>query len=112
MPRKAKTKNDKEPNPVVYVLRLYVTGQTPRSTNSLRNLRSFCARHLAGRFKLEVIDIYQQPGLAKDAQIIAAPTLIKRLPLPIRRLVGDLSDERHVWSGLDLKTASLPGASE
>jgi len=94
----------------VYVLRLYVTGQTPRSTASVRNLTRFCAEHLAGRFELEVIDIYQQPTLAMEAQIVAAPTLVKALPLPLRRLVGDLSDEKHVRLGLDLKVASTPSA--
>ena len=97
-----RTKKRKTKKPVVYVLRLYVTGQTPRSTASVQNLREFCKRHLAGKFELEVIDIYQQPELAKEGQIIAAPTLVKKLPLPLRRLVGDLSNQQQVMLGLDM----------
>ena len=87
------------------VLRLYVTGQTPRSVRAIENLSKFCGRFLKNRFELEVIDIYQEPALAKEVQILAAPTLIKTLPLPVRRLVGDLSDEQRVVSGLDLEAA-------
>jgi circadian clock protein KaiB len=88
----------------MYSLRLFITGQTPRSANSLHNLQQVCNERLAGRFELEVIDIYQQPELAREAQIIAAPTLIKSLPLPIRKLVGDLSNRQRVLLGLDLQT--------
>jgi circadian clock protein KaiB len=87
----------------MYTLRLYITGQTPRSVASIRNLRTVCDKYLTGRFELQVIDIYQQPELAKEAEIIAAPTLVKRLPLPLRKLVGDLSDEQRVLLGLDVK---------
>jgi circadian clock protein KaiB len=87
-----------------YVLRLYVTGSTPRSARSIFNIRKFCEERLLGRYKLEVIDIYQQPELARQEQIVAAPTLIKRLPLPLRTLVGDLSDRERVLAGLDLKS--------
>lgn len=85
-----------------YVLRLYVTGMTPRSTQAIVTLKAICEEHLAGRYDLEVIDIYQQPTLALGEQIIAAPTLIKKLPLPLRRLIGDLSNEDRVLLGLDL----------
>lgn len=88
-----------------YLLRLYVTGQTPRSLQSVENLQRLCDKHLPGRFNLEVIDIYQQPALAAEGQIIAAPTLIKAMPLPLRRLVGDFSDANRVVLGLDLKGA-------
>lgn len=88
-----------------YILRLYITGQTPRSVKSVENLRGLCEKYLKGRFDLEVIDIYQQPALAAEGQIIAAPTLIKTKPLPLRRLVGDFSDQNRVVLGLDLKTA-------
>ena len=88
-----------------YSLRLYVTGQTPRSLRSVENLRRLCEMHLKDRYDLEVIDIYQQPFLAKDMQILAAPTLIKALPLPLRRLVGDFSDQNRVALGLDLALA-------
>jgi len=87
----------------MYTLRLYITGQTPRSAASIRNLRQVCDEYLTGRFELHVIDIYQQPELAREAEIIAAPTLVKRLPLPLRKLVGDLSDKQRVLMGLDLK---------
>lgn len=90
-------------NSETYVLRLYVTGLTPRSTLAIANVRKICDEHLAGRYELEVIDLYQQPGLAKGEQIIAAPTLIKTLPLPLRRLIGDMSDPEKVLKGMDLK---------
>jgi circadian clock protein KaiB len=88
-----------------YVLRLYVTGMTPRSTRAVENVRTICEEHLHGRYDLEVIDIYQQPTLAKGEQIIAAPTLVKRLPLPLRRVIGDLSSTDRVLLGLDLRPA-------
>ena len=102
---KPKTSNNGTPKVVKFVLRLYVTGQTPKSVRAVENLRSFCAKFLKDRFDLEVIDIYQQPALASQGQILAAPTLIKAQPLPVRRLVGDLSDQERVFSGLDLDTA-------
>jgi circadian clock protein KaiB len=85
-----------------YVLRLYVTGMTPRSARAVRNLRAICDEYLAGRYDLEVVDIYQQPLLAKGEQIIAAPTLIKKLPLPVRRIIGDMSNRERVLVGLHL----------
>jgi circadian clock protein KaiB len=86
-----------------YRLRLYVAGSTPQSQRAIANIRQICERHLAGRFDLEVIDIYQQPKLTAGEQIVAAPTLIKRLPLPLRRFVGDLSNLERVLVGLDLQ---------
>ena len=86
-----------------YVLRLYVTGQTPKSVRAIANIKAICEEHLKGRYDLQVIDIYQRPALAQDEQILAAPTLIKKLPLPLRRLVGDLSKTEHVLLGLDLR---------
>jgi circadian clock protein KaiB len=88
-----------------YALRLYVTGMTPRSTEAIARIKAICQEHLAGRYELEVIDIYQQPMLAQGEQIIATPTLIKKLPLPLRRLVGDLSNKQRVLLGLDLREA-------
>lgn len=85
-----------------FVLHLYVTGTTPRSTRAISNLKRVCDRHLPGRYHLKVIDIYQQPHLAKNEQIIATPTLLKRLPLPVRRLIGDMTDEERLLLGLDL----------
>ena len=86
-----------------YVLRLYVTGITPRSTKAIANVKEICEEYLKGRYELEVIDIYQQPKLAQGEQIIAAPTLIKKLPLPLRRLIGDMSDTEKFLVGIDLK---------
>jgi circadian clock protein KaiB len=87
-----------------YVLRLYVAGLTPRSTAAIRSVKEVCERHLQGRYGLEIVDIYQNPTLAKGEQIIAAPTLIKHLPLPLRRLIGDMADEQRVLVGLDLRS--------
>ena len=90
-----------------YVLRLYVAGSTLRSREAIRNIRQFCEKHLAGRCDLQVIDIYQQPELAADAQIIAAPTLIKLVPGPMRRAIGDMSNEARVLRALDLTGVEL-----
>lgn len=86
-----------------YVLRLYVTGMTPKSTQAIANVQKLCEKHLSGRYELKVIDIYQQPKLAKGEQIIATPTLIKKLPPPLRRLIGDMSDMERFLVGIDLK---------
>lgn len=86
-----------------YVLRLYVTGLTQRSAEAITNVRQVCQEQLAGRYDLEVIDISQQPSLARSEQIVATPTLVRKLPLPLRRLIGDLSDTERVLAGLDLK---------
>jgi circadian clock protein KaiB len=94
-----------------YVLRLYVTGSTPRSSKAIQSIRSLCEIHLNGRYDLEVIDIYQQPVLAKGEQIIAAPTLIRKLPAPLRKVVGDLSNTERVLIGLDLRPADLDNHS-
>jgi circadian clock protein KaiB len=85
-----------------YILRLYVTGITPNSLKAIENIKTICRDHLQGRFELEVIDIYKRPALAREAGIIAAPTLIKKLPPPLRRFIGDLSDEEKILAGLDL----------
>ena len=86
-----------------YVLRLYVSRSTLKSKAAVKNIKLACEEHLNGRYDLEVIDIHDQAGLARDEQIIAVPTLIKRLPLPLQRLVGDMSDLDRVLLGLDLK---------
>jgi len=86
-----------------YELRLYIAGTTPASSKSVENLRAICEEHLKGRYELMVIDVFQQPVLAKNEQIIAVPTLIKKIPAPLRRIVGDLSNEQRVLVGLDLK---------
>jgi circadian clock protein KaiB len=86
-----------------YVLRLYVAGMSPLSQEAVRNVTAICEEHLAGRYNLEVIDLYQQPVLAAGEQIIAAPTLIKKLPLPLRRLIGSMASEDRILVGLDLR---------
>lgn len=103
--RKQQESKNGKPKIVKFQLRLYVSGQTPRSVRAIDNLCAFCGKFLKNRFELEVVDIYQQPGLARDVQIWAAPTLIKTSPLPVRRLVGDLSDQERIISGLDLDAA-------
>jgi len=85
-----------------YILRLYITGMTNRAARTIENLQTFCEKHLAGHYELQVIDVYQQPELARTEQIVAVPTLIKKLPLPLRRLIGDMSDEERVLVGLDI----------
>ena len=85
-----------------YTLRLFVVGMSPRSAMAIRNLRALCERWLKGRYDLEVIDVYHHPELAGQAQIIAMPTVVKSSPLPVRRLIGDLTDTRRVLAGLDL----------
>ncbi len=101
-----------------YVLHLYITGTTPRSMRAIANIKNICENYLKGRYQLEVIDIYEKPKLAKEEQIIASPTLIKKFPLPLRRFIGDLSDTEHILFGLDLqpghhsdnKTKNVPRA--
>jgi circadian clock protein KaiB len=88
---------------IEYVLRLYVSGQTPRSILAIENMRRICAEHLSQRYNLEVIDIYQHPEACQQQQIIAVPTLIKVLPHPLRRIIGDLSNTEKVLVGLDLR---------
>ena len=87
-----------------YTLRLYVAGLTPRSQEALRTVTTICEERLAGRYDLEVIDIYQQPILAKGEQIIAVPTLIKKLPLPLRKMIGSMADMDKVLVGMDLRS--------
>lgn len=89
-----------------YVLRLYVTGMTPKSVRAVANVRRICEQYLKDRYDLEVIDIYQQPTLAKGEQIVAAPTLIKKLPLPLRKVIGDMSSTERVLLGLDIRPVS------
>ena len=84
-------------------LRLYVAGTTDRSTAALANLRKICEEHLAGRYEIEVIDLLERPQLAKGEQIVAIPTLVRKLPEPVRKIIGDLSDRERVLIGLDLR---------
>ena len=86
-----------------YRLRLYVAGQTPKSVQALRNLKQICEEHLQGRYEIEVIDLLENPQLAKGDQILALPTLVRRLPEPIKKIIGDLSNKERVLVGLDLQ---------
>lgn len=95
-----------EATPPEFVLRLYVTGTTPRSMRAVENITRVCEEHMPGRYDLEVVDVYQQPELAAREQLLAAPTLIKKLPLPLRRLVGDLSSQDRLLAGLGLAPAA------
>jgi circadian clock protein KaiB len=89
-----------------YVLRLYVTGTTPNSTRAIVNIRKICEEHLRGQYDLEVVDLSRHPTLAQGEQILAAPTLIKKLPLPLRRFIGDMSQTDRILLGLDLRKAA------
>ena len=92
-----------EPLKPQYKLHLYVAGMTPRSVLAIANIREICAEHLKGRHDLRVIDLCQQPALAEGEQIIALPTLLRKMPLPLRRIIGDLSERERVLNALDLK---------
>jgi circadian clock protein KaiB len=90
----------------IWELRLYVAGQTPKSIAAFDNLKRLCEEHLAGRYRIEVIDLLLNPRLARDEQIVAIPTLVRKLPDPIRRIVGDLSDTERALVGLQLRKNS------
>jgi len=100
---RTKAAGGRKPRKDVYVLRLYVAGLTARSRTAISNITSICEEHLQGRYDLEVIDVFQRPILARQEQIIATPTLVKKLPAPLRRLIGDLSEREKVLIGLDLR---------
>ena len=87
-----------------YDLRLYIAGQTPRAVKALENLEQICKEHLAGRYRIVVIDLLKAPRLARGDQIVAVPTLVRKLPTPVRRIIGDLSNTQRVLVGLDLRT--------
>jgi circadian clock protein KaiB len=87
----------------LFELRLYVAGQTPKSMTALINLKKYCEEHLKGQYKIEVIDLLKHPQLAEGDQILAIPTLVRKVPLPVRKIIGDLSNEEKVLVGLDLK---------
>ena len=91
-----------QPRAERYLLRLFVSGSTPRSARAIQNIRALCEEKLHGRYDLEVIDIYQHPEQIRPDQVVVTPTLVKKLPLPFRRIIGDLSDKERVLVGLDL----------
>jgi circadian clock protein KaiB len=90
-------------------LRLYVAGATPRATAALQNLKALCEEHLAGQYRIEVIDLLKHPQLAKGDQIVAVPTLVRHLPPPVKKIIGDLSDAERVLVGLDLRRRDQAG---
>ena len=94
---------DETPDEVVWNLRLYVAGQTAKSLKAFANLKKICEEHLAGKYTIEVIDLSANPRLAKGDQILALPTLVRKLPPPLRKIIGDLSDSERVLVGLDLR---------
>lgn len=100
---KTKKPNKRSRSEKTWELRLYVAGQTPRSITAFANLRKICEEHLAGQYHIEVIDLLKQPQLASGDQILAIPTLVRKLPSPIRKIIGDLSDTERVLVGLNLR---------
>ena len=91
----------------VWELRLYVAGKTPKSTAAFKNLERLCQEHLAGKYEIEVVDLLVHPQLARDDQIVAIPTLVRKLPAPIRKVIGDLSNEERTLVGLQLRPAKM-----
>ncbi len=91
-------------NKELFELRLYVAGQTPKSAAALANLKKYCEEHLKGQYTIEIIDLLVNPQLAEGDQIVAIPTLVKKVPLPVRKIIGDLSDQEKVLVGLDIRT--------
>jgi circadian clock protein KaiB len=95
----------RDSRPVAYDLRLYVAGETARSATALANLKRICDQHLGGHYRIKVIDLRRNPTLARDHQILAIPTLVRQLPMPVRKIIGDLSNTERVLVGLDIKVA-------
>ncbi len=89
--------------PAAWDLRLYIAGKTPRAARALQNLQQICEKHLAGAYRIEVIDLLKEPRLARGDQIVAVPTLVRKLPVPVRKIIGDLSDTERVLVGLELR---------
>jgi circadian clock protein KaiB len=113
MSKRAASSKGGEPRDVerqVWELRLYVAGQTPKSLRAFANLKQICEEHLAGKYRIEVVDLLKNPQLAKGDQILAIPTLVRKLPEPVRKIIGDLSDTDRVLVGLDLRARVLKEA--
>jgi circadian clock protein KaiB len=102
------TKRAERSSDKLWQLRLYVAGQTPKSLEAFSNLQKICESHLSGRYRIEVIDLVAQPQLSRGDQILAIPTLVRKLPQPVRKIIGDLSDTERVLVGLDLRPAVVP----
>jgi circadian clock protein KaiB len=103
---KRRTPDSRPQSDKLWQLRLYVAGQTPKSLAAFANLKKICENHLKGRYRIEVIDLLEQPQLSKGDQIVAIPTLVRKLPVPVRKIIGDLSDTERVLVGLDLRQAA------
>ncbi|HVO65694.1 MAG TPA: circadian clock protein KaiB [Syntrophales bacterium] len=103
---------NKENSSEVYDLRLYVAGQTPKSMEAFENLKKIAEEHLKGRYKIEIIDLMKNPQLARGDQIIATPTLVRKLPKPIRKIIGDLSNKERVLVGLDIRARKEVGGGK
>ena len=106
MQRMAKA-SKKESKTIIYELRLYVAGNTPKSVAALNNLKKYCEEHLKGLYKIEVIDLLVHPQLAEGDQILAIPTLVRKVPVPIRKIIGDLSNEEKVLVGLNIRPVKI-----
>jgi circadian clock protein KaiB len=100
---------DSSPETDIYELRLYVAGQTPKSLSAISNLKNICEENLRGKYRIEVIDLMKTPQLAKGDQIVAVPTLVRKLPQPIKKIIGDLSNEEKVLVGLDIRPRPADG---
>jgi circadian clock protein KaiB len=96
---------DSPPTAEIWILRLYVAGQTPKSLTAFANLKKICEDHLAGKYRIEIVDLIKHPKLAKGDQILAIPTLVRQLPPPVKKLIGDLANTERVLVGLDIKSA-------
>jgi circadian clock protein KaiB len=94
------------PNPDTFVLRLYIAGQTPKCMRAFSNLERMCEQYLADRYRIEMIDLLEDPALARGDQILAVPTLVRRVPVPVRKIIGDLSNTQRVLAGLDVNVAA------
>jgi len=106
--KKKKTAGKRPAGEDVWNLRLYVAGQSAKCVAAVRNLNAFCEAHLAGRYLIEVIDLLENPKLARDDQILAIPTLVRKVPEPLRKIVGDLSDSERMLVGFDLRQQAAP----
>ena len=103
LPARPKVKSvSRKAEPPRFILKLYVAGQSPKSVSAITNIKRICEEKLHGRYELDVIDLYQQPQLARGEQIVAVPTLIRKLPSPLRRIIGDMSNTERVLAGLDM----------
>jgi circadian clock protein KaiB len=108
----AKRRQPNQRKPRVHKLRLYVAGQTPKSLRAFARLQALCEEHLKGRYRIEVVDLLKRPQLARGDQIVAIPTLVKRLPPPVRKIIGDLADTVRVLVGLDLQEGDWPNSGK